>query len=240
MIFRSTHIALLVMGLLGVAAVADEPGTAENVVEVTGSRSIVSVPYKQAYEIAKKVQTASEGRLALAMRLEPKKAGVRMDGLRLTLSTDNDDRLLPLQEGIFFVIPVLDKAVEENGVFFLNRKKGDVGGSILLVPTADQQHWTMGRVRQTIADGDRAVKTFVPWYWRIFSGTVEAVGICTPQAGATIAVQAGEQLVASVKTEHREINPLGKPVYCASFNGKEVYADDVQLVLPAEGEAQLL
>jgi len=221
------------------AAQADEALPPENVVEVSGSKSIVSVPYRQAFEIAQKVQAASEGRLALAMRLVPKKEGASMDGLRLTLSTDNDDMLIPLQNGVFFTIPVIEKAASDNGIFFLNRKKGDIGGMVLLVPTSHAQ-WTMGRVRQTIGDGVRAVKTFIPWYLRLFSANVEAVGICTPQAGAQVVLRAGEQAVASLMTEHKEINTLGKLVYCARFDGKEAYADDVQLLLPQDGEALLL
>lgn len=236
--YANLSLALLLANALSVAAHADEP--AENVVEVTGSKSIVSVPYRQAYEIAKKVQVASQGRLALAMRLTPQRDGARMDGLRLSLSTDNDDVLIPLQDGVFFTIPIIDKAADENGVFYLNRKKGDIGGRVLLVPAGSSQAWTMGRVRQTIADGVSAVKTFVPWYLRLFSGTVEGVGVCTPQAGVAVALQAGEQLLASFKTEHKEVNTLGKQVFCARFSGKEAYADDAQLVLPADGEALLL
>ncbi len=245
---RISHYGLALSLCLGLMApayadpsplVSAEPVKVESV-QVVASRSAIAVPYQQAYEVAHKVQQATAGRIMLGMRLVPARTDVNMDRLQLQISSENEDLDIPLQQGRFFVIPVIERLAKDKGHFYLNRKSGEMGVHLMLIPTDGPEGWTMRRVQQAVADGNLALRAFLPWYARPFIADADAIGACSPIAGRSIALQEGGKVTLNLKADEQHTGRFGQTLHCARVRGDEVQSRDAKLMLPDDGEIVLL
>lgn len=232
-----------VIGLLAVlvsgAASAGDSEDAVQSIEVKGTRTRL-VSYKEPYDIAKKVQRATDGRVALGLRLVPSKPGVRVDDIKLWLEGGNDSIPVKVSDGGVFVVPVKDEIAAHDGQFAINKQKGDLTARVVIVPAIDRHAWTLGMVRKSIADAKSAVDEFTPWYQKPFAMRVNTVSVCTKAAGEPVSITQGGAVVATLQTSDKATNDAGQPVYCQHFKGDEKYDQASVLGIPDDAEVLFL
>jgi len=89
-------------------ASAQEEDATHQVIEIKAQRERM-VAYQQSYEMAKKIQTASNGHVALGLRLMPARSDVRMDDIRLWLESTSTSVPVKLRDGNVFLVPIEDQ-----------------------------------------------------------------------------------------------------------------------------------
>lgn len=208
-------------------------------VEVSGVRERL-VPYQESYDIAKKVQVVSNGRVALALRLVPAKPDVRVDDVQLWLDGLNESIPIKMLDGGIFVVPINDQIAEQKGSYSINKKKGDLNAFIALVPAVEKNDWTIGLMKQVVANSKNAIDKIVPWYQRPFAMRVDSVAICGKEAGMPLQVMNGDKLIATLSADKKATNDVGGLVFCKFFNGEEKFDDNFRVVVPEGAEALLL
>lgn len=232
-----------VIGLLALlvssAAGASDNGDAVQSVEVKGTRTRL-VSYKEPYDIAKKVQQATDGRVALGLRLVPSKPGVRVDDIKLWLEGDNESIPVQVSDAGIFVVPVKDEIAAHDGRFAINKQKGDLTARIVIVPAVARNAWTLGMVRKSIADANSAIAEFTPWYQKPFAMHVNTVSVCTRVPDVAVDIVQGGAVVATLPTTAKAKNDAGQPVYCQHFKGDEKYDQASVLHIPDDAEVLFL
>jgi hypothetical protein len=212
-------------------------------VEVTAARTRL-VAYRHPYhDFAKKVQEASHGRLAFAIQLLPSKPGVRVDHLQLWLQGNSEPVPVQVDDAGLFVVPILDDIAAQDGQFSVNKKAGTLTAKGVLVPTIARNGWTVGAVRDLVADARTAVARLTPWYLKPFGFVAPqrfAVSVCSKEPGAQVVVMQGDAVVATLPTSVQEHDHTGQPVFCQRFTGAEPYEQDSRLVIPDEAEVLIL
>jgi hypothetical protein len=223
----------------GAVANAGENDTPIQSVEVKGIRTGL-VPYKELYELAKKVQLATAGRVAVGLRLVPARPRVRVDNVKLWLERENESLPIPVSDGGIFIVPVNDEIAANDGRFAINKQKGDLTARIVVLPTMARDAWTIGAVRQSIADARAAIDKFTPWYQKPFAMRVNTVSVCTRKVGVPVKIMQGETVIATLSTSEQARNDADQPVYCQHFKGDENYGQASVLSIPEEAEVLFL
>lgn len=229
---------LTVVPLVSNFAFGEEPVLFDKI-QVIGAR-VRLVSYQQTYDLARKVQTASGGRVALGLRLIATRPDVRLDDLRLSLDGDTESLPIPLREGEIFIVPVNDRIAQENGSYSVNKKKGDISVRPVFLPVVGKTEWTIGLMRQVVASANNSIGVVVPWYMRPFMGQIDSVAICTKEAGVSIPIMNGDDVVSLVNTEKKDIDEIGRTVFCKCFNDSDKFEDSLRVVLPEGAEVLLL
>lgn len=208
-------------------------------VVITGTKQR-SVPYKESYELAKKVHAATQGRVVLGIKLFAARAGVSMNDISLWL--DGADESLPVHvgEGGVFTVPINDRIAEAHGAYAINKKKGDVGAKLIILPGVPPSEWTVGLMRDVISDAAKVLPQLVPWYLRAVAGRVTSVSVCTRETGAAIALQSGETVVGTFNTEAAAVNEAGQKVFCHHFKPDDTLDRALRVVIPSDAEVLLL
>lgn len=219
-------------------ALAEEPVPIESI-QVTAVRERL-VSYQQSYDLARKVQEASSGRVALGIRLIAARSDVRLDDLHLSLDSDTESLSISVGEGGIFIVPVNERIAQEKGTYSINKKKGDVDYTLIFLPAVGAATWTIGLMRQVIADAKNAAAKVVPWYLKPFATQIDSVAVCTKESGVAISIMNGDALVSTVKTEKKDTDDGGRTVFCKRFNGTDKFEDALRVVVPEGAEVILL
>ena len=241
---RSSILTLLLASLCSTALAqseqpADQSADQVQTVEVKGARERL-VPYKESYELARKVRDASSGRVAFGLRLVPAKPDVRLDDIRLWLGEDGDAAPVAVREGGLFVVPINDKVAASGGHYSINRKKGDLNVRVAIMPNVPKDTWTIGLMQQVANDGKAAVNKLLPWYMRAFGIGVDAVAVCGKNAGMPIQVMNGAEVAGTVTADKKGTNDIGQPVYCKHFTNAEKFDAAYKVVIPEGAEVLLM
>lgn len=208
-------------------------------VEVKGARERL-VPYKESYELARKVQEASNGRVAFGLRLIPAKPEVTLNNIRLWLGEEADAIPVKVNDGGLFVVPIDHKVAANNGHYSINRKKGELSVRVAILPNVERDAWTIGLMQQVVQDGKAAIKKLLPWYMRAFGIGVDAVAVCGPTAGMPIQLMNGAEVAATVTADKKATNDVGRPVFCKHFGGDDKLDANLKVVVPEGAEVLLL
>lgn len=227
-------LALLAIG----PAAAEEPAGQERI-DVT-AHPVALLPYRKVYDAAKLVRDASGGKIAFALRLQAKDGTPPLGEVRLSLASESETLPLPLRTGGIIVVPVEERIAAEKGDFVLNRRKGTTQASVLLLPMVADDAWTVGLMRQVVADGQKAIKEAVPWFLRPFAPGVHSVSICGRTAGMPIVLLRGDAPAATVAADARTRNDAGETVFCKHFDGKDGLDEALRVQVPAGAEVLLL
>jgi hypothetical protein len=237
---RTLYTLLLSTTILTVSSFVfadDEAVTAT--IEIQGVRERL-VPYKESYEMAKKVQAASEGRVALALRLIPTKPNVRIDDVQLSLEGETESVSINVLAGGIFVVPVNDEIAKQNGSYSVNKKKGELGARIILVPSVARKDWTIGLMRQVVSGAQTATSKITRWYERPFTTKITSVGVCSNQADVPLLVMNGKDVVAKFQLNEKATDDVDRPVFCKHFNGDDKLDDNLTVAIPEGAEVVLL
>ncbi len=237
---RTLYTSILLTAILAVgsSAFADEASTVATV-EIQGARERL-VPYKESYEMAKKVQMATEGRVALALRLIPSKPNVRIDDVQLSLEGETESIPINVLAGGIFVVPVNDDIAKQNGSFSVNKKKGDLGARLVLVPSVARKDWTIGLMRQVVAGAQSAAIKITPWYERAFMTKITSIAVCSSEAGAPLQVMNGNDVVAKFQMNEKATDDADRPVFCKHFNGDDKLDEHLTVAIPDGAQVVLL
>jgi hypothetical protein len=226
----------------GNAAFADDAAPMQTV-EVKAARTRL-VAYRHPYhDFAKKVQEASHGRLAFALQLLPSKPGVRVDNLQLWLEGNGESVPVRVDEGGLFVVPIRDDIAAQDGQFSVNKKSGQLIAKGVLVPAIARNAWTVGAIRELVADARTAAARLTPWYLKPFGFVAPqgfAVSVCSKEPGAQVVVMQGDAVVATLSTSVKQHDHANQPVFCQKFTGAEPYGQDSRLVIPEAAEVLIL
>lgn len=239
MLFRPAAVACLLCA--SSAVFADDPAPMQTV-EVKAARTRL-VAYRRPYhEFATKVREASHGRLAFAVQLLPSKPGVRVDDLRLWLEASGEGMPVAVDQSGLFVVPIRDDIAAQDGQFSVNKKPGALIARGILVATMARDAWTVGAIRELVADTRSAVAQLTPWYLKPFGFTAPrlAVSVCSTEPDAQVVVMQGDAVVATLPTSVKEHDHAGQPVFCQKFTGAEPYAQDSRLVIPDAAQVLIL
>lgn len=238
--FKTPHtIILSILVLTGLPVSANESPEQIQSIEVKGIRTRL-VSYKEPYELAKKVQASTEGRVALGLRLVPTRPEVRIDDVKLWLESSEESFPIRVSEGGIFVVPVKDEIAARNWQFAINKQKGDLTARVVIIPAVPRNAWTIAMVRKAISDARVAVDKFTPWYQKPFAMRVHTVSICTKVAGVPVKIVQGESVIATLRTEDKTRNDADQQVYCLHLNGNEQYDQASLLAVPDDAEVLFL
>lgn len=237
--FHTITIVTLLFSGAAASANENENDASPQSVEVKGVRTRL-VPYKESYELAKKVQLATAGRGALGLRLVPARPEVRVDNVKLWLEGEDKSLPIPVSDGGIFVAPVKDEIAASDGRFAINKQKGDLTARIVVLPAVARDAWTIGAVRQSIADARAAIDKFTPWYQKPFAMRVNTVSVCTRKAGVPVKVMQAETVVATLPTSEPARNDADQPVYCQHFRGDEKCDQASVLSIPEDAQVLFL
>jgi hypothetical protein len=236
-LFRTVGIATLLLS--AAAAGADENEAPIQSIEVKGTRTRL-VSYKEPYEIAKKVQQAADGRVALGSRLVPTRPEVRVDDVKLWLEGESESIPVQVSDAGIFVVPVKDDIAAHDGRFAINKQKGDLTARVVILPAISRDAWTLGMVRKSITDARSAIDKFTPWYQKPFAMRMNTVSVCTKTAGVPVNIVQAGAVVATLPTSEKARNDADQPVYCQHFKGDEKYDQASVLAIPDGAEVLFL
>jgi hypothetical protein len=236
-------------GMLALLAATPFAGAADTdpavqTVEVKGTRTRLVAYRTPYYELARKVDTATRGRVVLAVQLVPARPGGRIDDVRLWLEADGEE---PIAVGVDkagrFVVPVLARMAERDARFSINKKKGELMANAFLQPAIGKDAWTIGAVRQLTAHARSAIGAVTPWYLKPFGSMRSGrhgVAVCASGPGAAVTIANGDGVVASLPLDTKTQDQMGQPVLCHMFGGDEAYDDSSKVVIPDEAQVMLL
>lgn len=203
------------------------------------------VPYKSPYyELARKVEEASLGRLVFAIQLSTSRVGERLDDIRMRLETDDEAIPVEVDKNGLFIVPMVDRmGRRDDARFSVNKRKGTLVASGVLLPAVPGNGWTVGGVRQITSDVHAAIRALAPWYMKpvaAVSAMGHGVSVCSASAGAALKVVNGGETIATLPLSSAARDHAKRPVFCHTFNGKEPYEDSSRIVLPEEARVLLL
>lgn len=246
---KKISLAAMLLCVLGGSAAAQDSAPAASAagtdaaqvqsIQVKGARERL-VPYMESYALAKKVKEASNGRVAFGLRLIPATPETTLDNLQLWLGEGENATPVPVGEGGLFVVPINDSVAAEKGHYSINRKKGELKVRVALLPNVPRDAWTIGLMQQVVQDGQAAVKTMLPWYMRAFGIGVDAVAVCSPNAGMPVQVMNGDEVAATFTTDKKATNDIGRPVFCKHFVAADHLDASYKVVVPEGAEVLML
>ncbi|WP_157814719.1 hypothetical protein [Janthinobacterium sp. 64] len=224
--------------LLGNSVVYAQETESVQTVEVKSIR-VRFVSYKESYALAKKVQIATSGRVAMGLMFTPAKPGVQINDIQLWLDGEQSSTPIKVTKGIF-VVPVNDEVAEQNGSYSINKQKGELNVRITVLPAIANNAWTIGKVRQSIIDATNAIDKFTPWYQKPFAMKVNSVGVCSSEAGAPVKLMNGDVVVTALVTSEKNTDDSGHQVYCQSFASDAKYDDNLRIDIPDNAQVLFL
>lgn len=224
------------------AAGAAEPDMVP-AVEVHTLRSRL-LPYKDVfYPVAKALQQALAGRVALAVQLRPTRQAVAADNIQVWLEGQHEALELAPQPNGLFVVPVSDRIAADEGHLLINRRSEDVSVNMVLLPTLARDAWTIGAMRRLLDDARGAAGKLLPWYQKPMMWAVTrrlAVSVCSRMRDVPVQLLDGERVVATVHTRDESRNYAQETVFCHRFSGGEGYPEGTRVVVPEDGEVLLM
>jgi hypothetical protein len=235
---------LLLLGAAGNAGADDAAPTALQKVEVKGALERL-VPYKSPYyEMARKIEELSRGRLVLGVQLNPAHPGARVDDVKLRLESDSEVIPVEVDRSGFFVVPMVERmARRDDARFSVNKRKGSLMASLVVLPAVPRNAWTVGGVRQIASDLHAAIGAMAPWYLKpvaVVKARAHGVSVCAASSGANVKVVNAGATVATLALDSAARDHANRAVFCHTFDGKEPYADSSQVVIPDEARVLLL
>ncbi|KAB8044343.1 hypothetical protein [Janthinobacterium aquaticum] len=196
--------------------------------------------YRDSYETAKKVWEVSRGNVVMALRLIPAKVSGTIDDVRVALQGNGAPVSVRVTEGGVFVVPINDEIAAQDGVFLVNKGRGELTASMVIQPAVAREAWTLERVAHVLRDARLAVRAITPWYKRWFSSEVKSLAFCAPERGSALQLKDGEQLIATLPMSEAAVNDINQPVYCKMFDGEDKYPGQYRLVMPDEASVLIL
>jgi len=196
--------------------------------------------YRDSYETAKKVWQVSRGNVVMALRLIPAKVSGTIDDVRVALQGNGAPVSVRVAEGGVFVVPINDEIAEQDGMFLVNKGRGELTASMVIQPAVPREAWTVERVAHVLRDARLAVRAITPWYKRWFSSDVRSLAFCAPERGSALQLKQGEQLIATLPMSEAAMNDINQPVYCKMFDGEDKYPGQYRVVLPEEATVLIL
>lgn len=226
------------------AGAADAAAATTPTVEVKGSLERL-VPYKSpCYEMARKIEEVSRGRIVLGIQLRPTNPGGRVDDVKLRLESDSEAIPVEVDRSGFFVVPMVDRmARRDDARFSVNKRKGSLVASGVLLPAVPRNAWTVGGVRQIASDLRAAIGAMAPWYLKpmaVVKARGHGVSVCAASSGINVRVVNDGATVASLPLDSAARDHANRAVFCHTFDGKEPYADNSQILIPDEARVLLL
>lgn len=236
--------AMLLLAAAANAGADDAAPTAMQKIEVKGNLERL-VPYKTPfYEMARKIEELSRGRLVLGIQLRPTNPGGKVDDLKLRLESDSEVIPVEVDRTGFFVVPMVDRmARRDDARFSVNKRKGSLMASAVLLPAVPRNAWTVGGVRQIASDLRAALGAMAPWYLKpmaVVTARGHGVSVCAGNTGADVRVVDAGATVATLPLDMMARDHANRPVFCHTFDGKEPYGDSSQIVIPDEARVLLL
>lgn len=228
-----------------VPAGAEAPQAAPQTVTISAS-SEASPPrvrftaYRDSYETAKKVWQVSRGNVVMALRLIPAKVSGTIDDVRVALQGSGAPVSVRVAEGGVFVVPINDEIAEQDGIFLVNKGRGELTASMVIQPAVPREAWTLERVAHVLRDARLAVRAITPWYKRWFSSEVKSLAFCAPERGSALQLKEGEQLIATLPMSEAAMNDINQPVYCKMFDGEDKYPGQYRVVMPEQATVLIL
>lgn len=224
-----------------------EPASAEapQTVTVTASSEAKAprvrfTAYEESYETAKKVWEVSKGSVVMALRLIPAKLNATIDDVRVALKGNGAPIPVKVSAGGVFVVPLNADIAAQDGIFLVNKEKGELTASMVIQPAVGRDAWNVTRVAQVLHDAKRAVRAITPWYKRPFSREVQSLAFCSTELGSALQLVEGEQLIATLPMIEPAVNDINMPVYCKIFDGEDKYPGHYRMVLPEQTTVLLL
>lgn len=236
-------VLLVLLFACGAAQAVEAPSGALQTVEVKGPRTRL-VPYRDLfYPMAKAVQQALGGRAALAVQLRPTQQSVRLEDVQVWLEGEHE--AMPVARGAdgLFLVPVNERLAEDRGHFLINKRSEDLSINLVLVPTLPREAWTIGAMRQLLADARGSVGKLLPWYQKPVVWAVTrrlAVSVCSRMRDVPVSLLDGERVVATVRTSEELRNHAQETVFCHRFDGEESYPESTRVLIPEDAEVLLL
>lgn len=237
-------IATSLLLLLVSPARADDTAPPMQTVEVKGGLERL-VPYKSPYyEMARKVEAASQGRIVFGIQLSSSQTGGRVDNVRLRLETDDEAVPLEVDKKGLFIVPLLERmARRDDARFTVNKKKGTLTATGVLLPAVPKDAWTVGGLRQITSDVHAAFGALAPWYLKPVAAVKalrHGVSVCAASLGAAVRVVKGGQTLATLPLDTATRDHANQAVFCHAFNGKEAYEDSSRIEIPENAQVLLL
>lgn len=217
----------------GAPAPKDGDDPAVQTVVLRGIRNPDLAPYKEFYDVMSKVRRAGGGKVDLLSRVVSKQSGKPLSDLEITLQGDTVSEKLALAPDGYVTVPVNDAYLADHAVFLTNKKQGTLNAEMHLVPALPKANLTYGDIADSIAAGKRTLAELVPWYLRLFAGSVDRVKLCYPDDKREIAIAGA---AATRPAAERQTSVLTREtVYCAAFTGKETQAARNTALAPPAG-----
>jgi len=208
-----------------VAAAADAPEPDIQTVFVPGARDPGILAYRTVYELVSGVTKVSQDHVQMLVRVTS--AGTRKPskGLKIVLKSATVEEPLAISDDGIVTIPRNGQAYAEQATLVSNRAKGALHINIMLKPKLPEP-LRYADIVETIKAAQRAREKILPWYYRMFTPTIRAIGLCYPDREHSVAV-AGEAARAALDDDE---GLTEEKVYCASFSASERLAPDTVIV----------
>src|SRR5450830_515965 len=114
--------------------------------------------YEESYQTAKKVWEVSKGSVVMALRLIPAKLNATIADVRVALKGNGAPIPVKVSEGGVFVVPLNADVAAQDGVFLVNKERGELTASMVIQPAVGQDAWNVARIGQVLHDAKRAVR----------------------------------------------------------------------------------
>jgi len=196
--------------------------------------------YEESYQTAKKVWEVSKGSVVMALRLIPAKLNATIDDVRVALKGNGAPIPVKVSPGGVFVVPLNADVAAQDGIFLVNKERGELTASMVIQPAVERDAWNIARIAQVLHDAKRAVRAITPWYKRPFAKEVQSLAFCADEQGSSLQLVEGEQLIATLPMSEPAVNDINAPVFCKIFDGEDKYPDHYRMVLPEHTTVLLL
>ncbi|MBB5366742.1 MULTISPECIES: hypothetical protein [unclassified Janthinobacterium] len=196
--------------------------------------------YEESYQTAKKVWEVSKGSVVMALRLIPAKLNATIDDVRVALKGNGAPIPVKVSPGGVFVVPLNADVAAQDGIFLVNKERGELTASMVIQPAVERDAWNIARIAQVLHDAKRAVRAITPWYKRPFAKEVQSLAFCATEQGSSLQLMEGEQLIATLPMSEPAVNDINAPVFCKIFDGEDKYPDHYRMVLPEHTTVLLL
>ncbi|WP_219136263.1 hypothetical protein [Janthinobacterium sp. UMAB-60] len=196
--------------------------------------------YRESYLTARKVWQVSSGSVVMALRLIPAKLSATIDDVRVALQGNGTPVPIKVSAGGVFVVPLNDDIAAQDGIFLVNKGRGELTANIVLQPSVARDAWNVTRVGQVLRDARRAVRAITPWYKRPFASDVQSLAFCATERGSALQLMDGEQMIATLPMNEPAVNDINQPVFCKIFDGEDKYPGHYRVVLPEQATVLLL
>ena len=203
-------------------------------VQITGVRDPAMMPYKEAYQFLSRIGKVSGDRIESVIRVLSAKTKKPVPGLELHLRGDQTFEKIPVSAQGVVSVPLNERALADHAEFVTNQKKGTLQADLRLLPRLPSENPTYGDVLASLDAGRRAVKELIPWYLRLFVGSLKTVAICYPDNTRQVQVRglSGAIAVRPASKAHWD-TVQDQQVFCADFAaGERDIASDSVITAP--------